>query len=56
MGWIVSIILFAILLLASYGTSVAFKRISKGMYDLCLKANEEPEPILKKYGLLEWLE
>lgn len=34
--------------------AVAFQNISKGMYDLCKKAGESPEPILKKYGLWTW--
>lgn len=53
-GWILAIILLIVLLGTVYFTGVAFQNISKGMYDLCKKAGESPEPILKKYGLWTW--
>lgn len=54
LGWIIAIILFMVLLGMCYFTGIAFQNISKGMYDLCKKAGENPECVLKKYGLWTW--
>ncbi|HIW21446.1 MAG TPA: hypothetical protein H9887_05440 [Candidatus Dorea intestinavium] len=55
-GWIIAGIILIISMILLHGTGIALRRIAKEMHRLCLKANEDPETVLKRQGLIQWLE